>query len=268
MDFTQITLASAITFIVTWFARSFFGSYLNRKGINRAELEDLEAINQKLEAIRSEFVGVNAYASEKAKGLATKEDIGEITRKVEEIKGAVSLNLELIKWELSKKATIHRLAAEKEFGALGEIGKALFELQIATNGLRPSFDQFDPNEPEQERHNRRYKEWARSHDAFLDVVEMHRLFMPQYLYTQFFNIRRLAHAEALDFEYSLKAGKGKLSFESYQRREKKIEELNNAIHEAVLRIRERCGIEGYPYKNDSVTKSDPANETENAEGNA
>ena len=258
MELTQITLASAVTFIVTWLARPYFGSYLSKKGGNRAELEDLDGINRKLEAIRSDFVGVNTYASEKAKGLATKEDIAEITRKVEEVKGEVSLQLELIKLELSKKATIHRLAAEKEFAALGEIGKALFELQLATTGLRPSFDQFDPSEPEQERHNRRYKEWARSHDAFLDVVERHRLFMPQTLYLQFVNIRRLSHAEALDFEYSLKAGSGKLSFDSYKRREIKIEELNTAIHEAVMRIRERCGVEDEFSKTISSPKNAPA----------
>jgi hypothetical protein len=243
MDWTQISLASIITFIVTWFARPFLGSYLNKKGENRATYEDLDKINRQLETIKSEFVGANAYSAEKAKGLATKEDIGDITRKVEDVRSEVSDRLELLKWELSKRATIHRLAAEKEFAALGEIGKALYELQLATKSLRPSFDRFDPNEPEQERHNRRYRDWAMSHDTFLDTVERHKLFMPHDLYMQFFNIRRLAGAEALDFEYSLKAGEGKLSYESYQRSEKKIDEMDAAILKAITGIRQRYGID-------------------------
>ena len=60
---------------------------------------------------------------------------------------------------------------------------------------------------------------------------------------QFSNIRRLSHAEARDFKYSLQAGGGKLSFESYQRRKEKIDELDTAIFQAIKNIRHRYGIE-------------------------
>ncbi|HXQ74047.1 MAG TPA: hypothetical protein VN844_26325 [Pyrinomonadaceae bacterium] len=55
MDWTQISLASIITFIVTWLARPYFGSYLNKKGENRALHEDLDKIHRQLERIKSEF---------------------------------------------------------------------------------------------------------------------------------------------------------------------------------------------------------------------
>lgn len=55
MDWTQISVASVITFLVTWFARPYFGSYLNKKGENRAIHEDLDKINRQLETIKSEF---------------------------------------------------------------------------------------------------------------------------------------------------------------------------------------------------------------------
>ena len=51
-----------------------------------------------------------SYTKKKGENLATKEDIGEITRRVEEAKSSFATSLELIKWELSKKGTIHRLA--------------------------------------------------------------------------------------------------------------------------------------------------------------
>jgi hypothetical protein len=242
MEWKQLSFTSVITLIIVWFA-PYLKAYLTKKGENLATHEDLDKLTRALENIKSEFVEANAYASEKGKGLATKEDIGEITRTVENVRHEVSTSIELLKWQLGKRATIHRLASEKEFEALGEIGKALFELQLTTTGLRPSFDRIDPNEPEQERHNRRYAAWAKSHDTFLDVVERHKLFMSQSLYLKFFNIRRLSHAEALDFEYSLKAGKGKLSYESYQRSKEKLEAMDTAIREAIESIRRRCGIE-------------------------
>jgi len=243
MDWTHITFASVITFIVTWLARPYLGSYLTKKGENRAVQEDLDKINRQLEEIKSEFIGPNAYALEKARGLATKEDIGEITRKVEDVKSDVSLKLELIKWELSKKATIHRLAAEKEFSALAEIGTALYELQLATRNLRPTFQEIDPNEPEKERHARRYGEWAKTHDVFMDIVERHKLFMPQALYLQFFNIRRLSYSEASGFRAALQIGEGQLSCDAYLQGGKNVEKMDNAINEAIMSIRQRYGIE-------------------------
>lgn len=88
-----------LTFLVastaTWIAKSYFDSYLRKKGEN----------------------------------LATREDVEKITRIVEGVKSEVSVQLELVKWELGKKAIVHRLAAEKEFEALAEIGKALYDLQ-------------------------------------------------------------------------------------------------------------------------------------------
>lgn len=243
MDWSHPIFVAVITFIVTWLARPYLGSYLTKKGENRAVLEDLDKMNRQLEEIRSQFVGQNAYALEKAKGLATKEDIGEITRKVEDVKSEVTLKLEYIKSELSKKATIHRLAAEREFCALAEIGKALFELELATRNLRPTSQQIDPNEPEKERHVRHYNEWTKSHNAFMDIIERHKLFMPQALYLQFFNIMRLSRSEGSGFQAALQIGEGQLGYDAYIQGRKNFEEMENAINESIISIRKRYGIE-------------------------
>src|ERR1700724_1636329 len=116
----------------------------------------------------------DSYFRKKAENLATKQDIEEITRTVEGVKREVSVQLELIKWELSKKATIHRLAAEKEFEALSEIGNALYDLQSATSTLRPSADVINPDEPPMERHTRRYHSWEESFEAFRDAFQKPR----------------------------------------------------------------------------------------------
>ncbi len=174
----KLTLAIVILPIMGWLARSYLGSYTKKKGEN----------------------------------LATKEDIGEITRTVEEIKSELATSMEFIRWELNKKATIHRLAAEKEFEALSEIGKCLFELQESTEELRPTgLRRIDPEESEEDtktKYQERQKRWRKDHDAFVTAVQHKRLFMPQSLPLQFFNIGRLAHNELIDFQTALAYGKG------------------------------------------------------------
>lgn len=243
MDWTQLILTTSIAFLIGLILRPYIGSYSKKKGENRAILEDLGKINRELEGIKSEFIGANAYSAEKAKGLATKEDIGDITRQVESVKSELSLSLEVVKLELSKQATVHRLAAEKEFQALSLIGEALFDLQMTTQNLRPQMDRINPDEPEMERHNRRYEAWAKSHDAFLEVCERNRLFLPKHLYLQFIEIRRLAYTEGLGFEVALKMGKGTLSFESYKQGAENVSKLLEAINTAITAIRKRIGID-------------------------
>jgi hypothetical protein len=55
MDWTQFSLTSIFAFLAAWFARPYFGSYLNKKGENRAIHEDLDKIHRQLERIKSEF---------------------------------------------------------------------------------------------------------------------------------------------------------------------------------------------------------------------
>jgi hypothetical protein len=210
MNWAQITFSSLITFVITWFARSYFESYLRKKGEN----------------------------------LATKEDVAEITRKVEEVKSEVSVKLELLKWQLGKKATIHKLAAEKEFEALTEIGAALYTMKMATISLRPIMDRIDPNESEEQRHNRRYQQWAKSHDSFMEAVETHRLFLPRSLYLQFSDIRHMSRKEGVGFESAVRWGRGgPLSGEAYEQGQKNIDEMNTRIESALEAIRLRYEID-------------------------
>ena len=173
---------TALVIFAVALAGAYLGSYMRKKGENLAAREDLDEINRKLESIKSDFIESNAYAAEKGRGLATREDIGDITRTVEEVKSNVAMSLELIRLELGKKATIHRLAAEKEFEALTEIGTHLYELQMATMGLRPlgiqRIDLNESEEQEREKYQRRHKEWAKRHDSYMDAVGKTKLFLP------------------------------------------------------------------------------------------
>ena len=208
----RFPLGILIGSVVTWAMRSFFESYLKTKGEH----------------------------------LATKQDIEEITRKVEGVKSEISIRLELIKLELGKKATIHRLAAEKEFAALTEIGKALDDLQGATSLLRPSMDRVDPNEPLMERHNRRYRDWVKSFDLFRDAFQKPRMFLPTSLYREFIKIHQLSRKEAIGFEMAVrhKGTDGHLDLDDYQQGQKNVDEMNGAIDNALAAIRKRLDVDG------------------------
>jgi hypothetical protein len=141
------------------------------------------------------------------------------------------------------------LAAEKEFEALAEIGKALYDVKYATMNLRPAMDRYDPNEPVMDRHNRRYNEWVKSFEGLRDAIEKPKLFLPTYLHRQFMDILHLSTKEGVGFEISVRHGNpenppGTLSFEDYQQAQKNITEMIDAIESAFSAIRKRYGIDG------------------------
>jgi hypothetical protein len=184
---------------------------------------------------------VESYSKKKGENLATKEDVEEITQKVEAIKGEISKELEFVKWELGNKATVHRLAAEKEFQAYAEIGKTLVEFEAATVSLRPLVDfQQSAGSPE-ENFNQRYKRWWQAGYEFHRSVERFRLFLPDDIYRQLNEILDACKKEGISFEVSYKFGSepGKLTREDYQMARQNIKEINTVIESTLRSIRER-----------------------------
>lgn len=101
----------------------------------------------------------------------------------------------------------------------------------------------ETEEEEREKYRRRRREWAISHDAFADAVQRHRPFLPQSLYIRFANIGRLAFCEASDFDAARVHGEGRVPPSTLQQAAKNIVEMSEAIDAAIVRIRERYGIE-------------------------
>lgn len=70
------------------------------------------------------------YLSEKAKNLATKEDIGQITDQVESIKRQHAVELEKVKTELDVKGALRQSFQSKSLDALTAIDELLVEIQL------------------------------------------------------------------------------------------------------------------------------------------
>lgn len=92
-----------------------------------------------------------SYSSEKGKNLATKEDIGDITKKIESVKTEYSESLALTRAELSSQINTHSFRYEKEYEILNLLIIRLINLYNSTVSLRPAFDIINPNESDEER---------------------------------------------------------------------------------------------------------------------
>ena len=189
---------------------------------------------------------LSSYLTEKGKNLATKEDINQITHIVESIKADFSKDLELLKWQLTKKANIHRIVAEREIQAVSAIGEGLWDLRIATTSLRPVFDRTPSDiQKKKEVFESRFAHWAEKHDAFLAVVEKHRLFLPAPIYSRLAEIKTLAVKEGVSFETELRHFfDDGFSFEQYEKARENTAQLMDAIEELSSVIIQRYEIEG------------------------
>lgn len=240
MEWLQQFGITSLAVISVWIIKSIFEPYFKKRSENQAVLADLDKINRQIESIKNDFAAPNSYLSEKGKNLATKEDVKEITHEVESIKNNFTQVVELLRYELNKQITVHKLAVEKEFEALSEIGIALVKMQDAMYSLRPIMESRDPNESDEERDNRVYTDWAIKTDEFTDSVKKYRLFLPPPLYVQFMKIRRISGEEGIYFRYTVQSNR--CDSEIYKKSLEKQKELGIAIDEAINFIQTRFGI--------------------------
>jgi hypothetical protein len=188
------------------------------------------SLTKKLEEFKTSLIENNSYLSEKGKGLATKEDIEEITRKVESIKNEFVTPIEILRWHLSKKANLHKLQAEKEFEVYSKIWECIADLKFASEGLRPIMDIIDSNESEEAKWNRRYKKIRDKYSTLFTEIEKQRPFYPNELYLQLHHLLRATWKEIVDFESSLRWNEGRMSPEAYQRSGKNLEDIINNLN--------------------------------------
>jgi uncharacterized membrane protein len=130
------------------------------------------------------------YFAEKGKNLATKEDIKDITDKVESIR-----------LEYARRQHKHEIAFGKEFEILSEVWNTLVDLRIATQGLRPLLDYVHPNETDEERKVNRLQKFAESFEVFASTVVKNQPFYPEDVYESLFQIMMISREEADEYSH-------------------------------------------------------------------
>lgn len=142
-----------------------------------------------------------SYGSEKGKNLATKEDIGEITNRIEAVKFEHARQLEDARAELSTQINTHGFRYEKEYEVLSELSSLLVDVRDACVSLRPVMDFIDPSKSEEERKRERLIRFYDSLRALYYVREKKRPFFPEDIYESIRMIENETRSESIEYEH-------------------------------------------------------------------
>jgi hypothetical protein len=89
-----------------------------------------------------------SYSSEKGKNLATKEDVGDITRKVEEVKTGYVSEIERLKVDLSLLSRKNNILLDEKIRVFKKLQKRLVDFKKYCEAVLGSYDdrgEFHPN---------------------------------------------------------------------------------------------------------------------------
>jgi hypothetical protein len=145
---------------------------------------------------------LSSYFIEKGKNLATKEDIADITARMEEVRTQYATQLERVRFELAHTGNIQRFQYETEFKTYQEIWEALVLVQSAVQALRPMIDTHLPDKAEREKRDQdRVNVFGKAFNDFSRIVYKSRPFFPKEIFTQIEALLKLVHGEALEVVY-------------------------------------------------------------------
>ena len=180
------------------------------------------------------------YFGKKGENLATKEDISEITNKIETVKHDYARQLESTKAELSAQLNTHGFRYEKEYEVLSELTALLVEVRDASLSLRPVMDFKDASKKEDEIKNERLQRLFEAGRALYLSREKKRPFYPAEIYEAILTVENTARSESIKYRYK---DPFKLDGESYlsywEEAEKNQKEIAAHADVAMEHIRKR-----------------------------
>ncbi|WHZ23301.1 MAG: hypothetical protein OJF47_002413 [Nitrospira sp.] len=149
-----------------------------------------------------------AYAAEKGKNLATKEDIAEITRQIEGVKSGYAHELESVRAAIGSRLGIHQFRYQREFESLVQLSEKVVELRDATVMLRPESEYVNPEEPEQDRKQRKLTRYTAASRDLYQFYEPRRPFLPEALLESLRVLDQVAWHEVIQFRHRAPHGDG------------------------------------------------------------
>ena len=148
-----------------------------------------------------------SYLKKKGENLATKEDIGEITKQVESIKHQHSTDLESFKALIGSQLYIHQTRYQNEFNILRDLSAKITELRDSALSLRPVIDVTDSSEPEEKK-----KRLTRYHEAAIALYKTYEAakpFYPDEIYDGIKKLDNVIWKEVVEYKnWSPNAGRG------------------------------------------------------------
>ncbi|MBM4899142.1 hypothetical protein HYO40_13250 [Vibrio parahaemolyticus] len=178
-----------------------------------------------------------SYSSEKGKNLATKEDISEITDKIENIRFDYADQLERSKTHFSAQLKNHGFRYEKEFEILQSLSCQLVEVRDACLSLRPVMDRVDPNQSEEERKQERLTRFYKARRELYLSRETNQPFYPEEIYEAIVAVERATHKESVRYQY--RDPDDDAHYDYWEDAEERQEEIVNKADIAIKIIRKR-----------------------------
>lgn len=179
-----------------------------------------------------------SYSSEKGKNIATKEDIGEITNKIESVKLDHATQLESARAELSSQINTHGFRYEKEYEVLSELSALLVDVRDASISLRPVMDFRDPNKSDDEIKQERLARFYEALRALYLVREKKRPFFPEEIYQSIRLIEKESRSESIEYQYHDPMD-GERYMDYWEKAESNQEKITEQAEVAMGQIRER-----------------------------
>lgn len=129
------------------------------------------------------------YLKIKGANLATKEDVGDVTREVEGIKA-----------KLEHSVFISKLQFENEFNIYKEIWNSLVDLRNATLRLRPVYEKTDSEMTEEEIKLAKLNLFVERYNDFYEVLEKNKPFYSKLVYSSLKDVTDICYSEFVDFD--------------------------------------------------------------------
>lgn len=180
---------------------------------------------------------MGSYLKQKGQNIATREDIEEITDRVESVRREHATEMEQLRTELAKTIYVHRAQIELELDAYRAVWRKLVTAQRATASLRPMLDFRPEDEGEEERRQRRLDRYSEAFQECVDAVDEWRPFYPPRIYEELNELLTTYRNEAVD--YAQGPGPGGGDAEYWKRAQENIEEISERIDRVCEAIRER-----------------------------
>ena len=167
------------------------------------------------------------YIRAKGKNLATKEDVRNITDKIESIKS-----------QYASRLHISQVRYEKEVEILFDLSEKLVEVRDAALALRPVVDYSDPNETEEERKKKRLTCLFEAMRDLYRVTEARRPFYPEEIYRTIKEFDHASWSEAVGYRH----GRMNIDQKYWEKAEKNAGAISSLAEKAIGAIRDRIRV--------------------------
>lgn len=175
---------------------------------------------------------LTSYLKAKGKNLATKEDITEVTDKIESTKTVYLEKVEKLRYELSSKSQYSRLRFEKELEILRLIWPTLHELKEKVLSLRPVMDAgLNEGETMESRKRERAEAYLGAFRAFSLAVEHNRPFYSHEIWQGLKELKDICWSEAVDWRFH--DGSGLDYWDKAMENQKKISEKIDSLADLI-----------------------------------